>query len=397
MAVKVREYRRRGKPMGTWEADVRLRLPSGEFYRERVRVPVTGKTSAKRWADAREAEVLVLAAKGLDAAAIRSRLSGKEESAASAVPTLDMFRERFVTEHLVAERRKPSSIEAIASAYRVHLASDLGGRALDSINESDVQALKAKLAAKSPKTVNNVLTVLSSMLRRAAEWGVIERAPRVKLLRATQEQVAFYDFVEFDRLLGAARLLDPRIELLVLLGGHAGLRRGEVIALEWSDVDLGRKRLHVRRSEWNGKVTVPKGGRDRYVTLTEALASALKAHRHLRGPRVLYADDGSTPTNKIVRRWMEQAQKRAGLEVTGGVHVLRHTFCSHLAMRGATPTAIQALAGHTTLGVTQRYMHLSPEAKDDAIRLLDRPASEVLVEAGLEAHPSPEGKSSAIQ
>ncbi|GEJ58842.1 tyrosine-type recombinase/integrase [Anaeromyxobacter diazotrophicus] len=170
---------------------------------------------------------------------------------------------------------------------------------------------------------------------------------------------------------------------------HAGLRRGEIIALEWSDVDLGRKRLHVRRSEWNGKVTVPKGGRDRYVPLTEALAAALRTHRHLRGPRVLYANDGSTPTNKIVRRWMERAQKRAGLEVTDRVHVLRHTFCSHLAMRGATPTAIQALAGPTTLGVTQRYRHLTPEAKDDAIRLLDRPPSEVLV--GLEAHPPPGG------
>jgi hypothetical protein len=55
-------------------------------------------------------------------------------------------------------------------------------------------------------------------------------------------------------------------------------------------------------------------------------------------------------------------------------------------------TAIQALAGNTTQGVTSRYMHLSPAAKDDAIRLLDRPVSKALVEAGLEAHPSPEGE-----
>jgi integrase len=381
--------------MGCWEADVRLPLPSGEFYRERVRVPVSGKTSAKRWADAREAEVLVLAAKGLDAAAIRLKLSGKEASEGSAVPILNVFRERFVTEHLVAECKKPSSVAAVESIYRHHLASDFGSKALDSITESDVQALKAKLVGKSPKTVNNVLTVLSSMLRRAVEWGVIERAPRVKLLRAPQEQVEFYDFVEFDRLLQAARLLDPRIELLVLLGGHAGLRRGEILALEWSDVDLQRQRLHIRRSEWNGNVTVPKGGRDRRVAMTDALSAALKAHRHLRGPRVLYADGGITPTNKIVRRWMERAQARAGLTVMGGVHVLRHTFCSHLAMRGATPTAIQALAGHTTLSVTSRYMHLSPAAKDDAIRLLNRTAE--VVEAGMEAHPAPVKKPSAVR
>jgi integrase len=55
---------------------------------------------------------------------------------------------------------------------------------------------------------------------------------------------------------------------------------------------------------------------------------------------------------------------------SGGI--LRHTFCSHLAMRGAPPRAIQELAGHRDLGMTQRYMHLSP-ALDSAIRLLDRP------------------------
>jgi site-specific recombinase XerD len=53
-----------------------------------------------------------------------------------------------------------------------------------------------------------------------------------------------------------------------------------------------------------------------------------------------------------------------------GVHVLRHTFCSHLAMRGAPARAIQELADHQELGTTQRYMHLSPASLDAAIRLL---------------------------
>ena len=56
-----------------------------------------------------------------------------------------------------------------------------------------------------------------------------------------------------------------------------------------------------------------------------------------------------------------------------GPHILRHTFCSHLAMRGVSPRAIQELAGHRDLSTTQRYMHLSPSAVVDAIRLLDRP------------------------
>ena len=54
------------------------------------------------------------------------------------------------------------------------------------------------------------------------------------------------------------------------------------------------------------------------------------------------------------------------------MHILRHTFCSHLAMRGAPARAIQELAGHQDLITTQRYMHLSPAAIEGAIRLLDR-------------------------
>ena len=57
-----------------------------------------------------------------------------------------------------------------------------------------------------------------------------------------------------------------------------------------------------------------------------------------------------------------------------GLHILRHTFCPHLAMRGAPPRAIQELAGHRELGMTQRYMHLGPASLDSAIRLLDQPA-----------------------
>ena len=69
------------------------------------------------------------------------------------------------------------------------------------------------------------------------------------------------------------------------------------------------------------------------------------------------------------------AARRAN--VKKGVHILRHTFCSHLSMRGAPAKAIQELAGHADLTMTQRYMHLSPAALDSAIRLLEQPAARV--------------------
>jgi site-specific recombinase XerD len=68
---------------------------------------------------------------------------------------------------------------------------------------------------------------------------------------------------------------------------------------------------------------------------------------------------------------MESVQRRANFRVTGSVHPLRHTFCSHLAMQGAAPRAVQELAGHRHINTTMRYMHLSPRAMDSAIKLLD--------------------------
>jgi Phage integrase family len=74
---------------------------------------------------------------------------------------------------------------------------------------------------------------------------------------------------------------------------------------------------------------------------------------------------------RLVQGLVLRAARSAGLRNVG-VHVLRHTFCSHLAMRGRTPGAIQKLAGHRDLVTTQRYMHPSPAAVESAIRLLDQ-------------------------
>ncbi len=107
--------------------------------------------------------------------------------------------------------------------------------------------------------------------------------------------------------------------------------------------------------------------------MTKRLKAAPVANRHLRGSRVLWRDDErETVTGVLLAKWMRRAQRRAGLKVTGGMHILRHTFCSRLAMAGAPALAIRELAGHTSLTTTMRYMHLSPAAKSAAIEMLDR-------------------------
>lgn len=211
---------------------------------------------------------------------------------------------------------------------------------------------------------------MNTALKKAVDWDVIERMPcSVRLLPISPSQANFHDFADHERLVKEAEKIDFTAKLIVLLGGDAGLRCGEMIALEWSDVDLVKRQLCVRRSDWNGQVTVPKGGRLRYVPMTMRLTAALRRCRHLRSARVLCHDDGTALTRQQVQYRVNRAARRANARE--GVHVLRHTFCSHLSMRGAPARAIQELAGHSELGTTQRYMHLSPAALDAAIQLLD--------------------------
>jgi integrase len=200
------------------------------------------------------------------------------------------------------------------------------------------------MAAKSPKTVNNALALLSVTLKKAVEWSVIDRMPcTVRLLPIPRTSTAtFHDFDQYERLVEEARRIDSITELIVLLGGEAGLRCGEMMALEWRDIDLAKRQLCVERSDWNGE-----------VPLMLRLTAALREHRHLKGPRVLCQDDGKALTRQQVQYRVKHAARKAN--VGNGVHILRHTFCSHLAMRGAPARAIQELAGHSELSVTQCY------------------------------------------
>lgn len=349
MGVVVRPYRR-----GGWHVDIRVMLPDGKPFRERKALKTASKSAAQRWGQERERHLLV---------------SGPPKPTKE-VPTLEEFAPRFLDGHARANRQKPSGIAAKETILNRHLIPMLGRKRLDAITNESVQQLKLALKAKSAKTTNNVLTVLGVLLKKAVEWDVIERVPcAIRLFPIPKKSMAFHDFDDYEKLVQAAARVDMNTYVLVLLGGDAGLRLGEMMALEWSDIDLHKRQLTVQHSEWKGHLTTTKGGRLRHVPMTERLAAALKAHRHLRGSRVLVQSNGEALTMKIVQDRVAGAARRAG--VRSGVHILRHTFCSHLAMRGAPARAIQELAGHQDLKTTQRYMHLSPAAVEGAIRLLD--------------------------
>jgi integrase len=348
--VKVRPYRK-----GGWEVDITFRLPDGRKYRERSKAPVESKSGALRWGQDRERHLLQ-----------HGPPQPKKE-----VPTLEQFAPRFLDGYARANRQKPSGIASKETILRVHLIPALGDRTLDTITDEQVQRLKLQLQDKAPKTVNNVLTVLNVLLKSAVVWNVIDKLPcSIRLLPVGRSEAAFHEFDSYERLLDAAQRIDWRTYLIVLLGGEGGLRVGEIVALQWADVDHERGRIWVRHSDHRGQLTTPKNGKTRFVGMTQRLAAALRQHRHLRSARVLCQDDGQPLTRQGAWSRVRYAARRA--DVATGVHILRHTFCSHLMMKGGLQGAIQRLVGHQDATMTQRYMHLSPSVVDGTIQLLER-------------------------
>jgi integrase len=359
MSVKLRKYRR-----GGWEVDIRVVLPDKSEHRQRRKAAMSSKSAAQRWGEDRERL-------WYDALMNPAPTKSKKE-----VPTVEQFAPRFVEGYARANRHKPSGIAGKESILKRHLVPFFRAVKLYAIANEDIQRLKVQLGKRAPKTVNNVLSVLNTMLKVAVDWGVLGHMPcTIRLLKTPKPLMGFHDAEVYEALVAAAAALDWRAELIVLLGGEAGLRLGEMMALEWQDIDLEKRQVCVQRSDWKGHVTAPKSGQLRHVGLTIRLAAALRSHRHLRSKRVLHRDDpaGSPLTMKIMQDWVARAAERA--QVKKGVHILRHTFCSRLSNQGAPLRAIQELAGHQDIRTTQRYMHLSPSATESAIRLLERASS----------------------
>jgi integrase len=298
-------------------------------------------------------------------------------------PTLDAFWERFLTEHVEANRLKPSTRAGFEQVYKHNIKPELGELPLSNIDDASIQRLKASMANVSAKTLNNTLSVLSTMLKCAVEWGVLSAMPcRVRLVKRAPPEMRFFDFEDFDRLVDAAERIDLRIQVLVLLGGRAGLRCGELLGLRWSDLDLPRAFVNVQRSVWKGHVTPPKGGKSRVVKIPSVLVEALRSLRAQRPEGeecVLYRTDGRGVVGRaLLVKWLKRAQVGAELDATGALHQLRHSYGSHLAALGVPARAIQEAMGHESLATCERYLHLGPHARDAVAQAFERPRARVL-------------------
>jgi integrase len=233
-------------------------------------------------------------------------------------------------------------------------------------------------AVRGCKTVNGVLEVLSKMLHVARKRGVIAAVPEIEWLRVPPQKFDFLTFEEADQLIAAA---EGELHTMIIVALRTGLRLGELRGLRWEDVDLAAGKIRVwqsivyikRRGETGRDVvTTPKSHKAREVPLSDEARAALRAHRHLRGPLVFCDEGGAVVQFQKTQQALWRVFRQAKLRQMGW-HALRHTFASHLAMRGVPLKVIQELLGHASITVTMRYAHLSPGITRDAVKLLDGP------------------------
>ncbi len=372
MAVKVRE---RTSPKGErhWQADIRVRLENGRLHRERVKAPGRTRAQALRWAKQREAHILRHGPQrkepAKEAPAVEICVETVQAKRPPTVPRFAEFVPRFMEDHVMANRLSPTTRRSYEGTINSHLNPVLGSTRLDRIGPRHIQALKRREIAAS--TMNRVLKHLRVILNAAVKWGVLERAPEIKRVKQPERPPRFYDFPEYRRLLRAARV-NPVVYAGVRLAGDAGLRSGEMFGLRWENVFVKRGKIRVCanlvRAPGVMQLRIPKGGKTRWAPISAPLERCLKSLER-RGPYVLAGRHGSYYSRNTFVWQLQRAQVAAGLEPSGP-HILRHTFCSHLVLRGVHARTIQKLAGHADLSTTEAYMHLISEVEEDAIRRL---------------------------
>lgn len=146
------------------------------------------------------------------------------------------------------------------------------------------------------------------------------------------------------------------------------MRLGELLALEWSSVDLDRNLVAVRQSIYQGHITTPKSNRFRSIPIAADLSAGLERAPR-RGSFVFSDSKGAIPSHGHAATALARTCRRTGV-LRVGWHVLRHTFATQLTARGVPLRHVQELLGHASIKMTERYAHAAPESLSTAIETL---------------------------
>jgi integrase len=282
------------------------------------------------------------------------------------VPRLKEFAPRFreAIETQCAER--PSTVEFYKRKLAALLAHQaLAGSKLDQIDEAAIEQYKQVRARTpsrrkkllSPGSINRELATLRRLLRMAHEWKVIQRVPRIRLLRGELSRQAVLRHDQEQTYLAALPPLLADIALLLL---DTGLRLGEALTMEWPQI-----RLEPAKGAKFGYVTVlstkAKNKKARNVPLSSRAVEMLTRQVGRTG-LVFHEEDGSPLRESNLDHQHAEVRRLLKLPADFVLHSLRHTFGTRLGEAGADAFTIMRLMGHSTVTVSQRYVHPSPES-----------------------------------
>lgn len=366
--IVVRPYRKTEH----WEADVTM-LHHGQEIRRRWRSPLASRLASERWA--RERAKRLLAEYGQAPALSREREEVKPTQRVATMPTFAEFAERFMDEHVLAEQLARPSVELYRKVLRKHLVPFFGGYPLDQIGATEVQRFKRERDHLERSTVNRLVDNLKTILHKAEQWGVLRAVPKIPRLKEELREKPHFTPEDAACFIELCRAHGERTYVAALLGLDAGLRHSEICGLRWHDVrfDEGKQGvIVVSNRRCRGEDGSPKHGKHRRVPLSPRLREALRAlPRVARSPYVLHTRQ-KQPINSLdaVGRWFATACEGAG--VTRGVHILRHTFATDAVRSGVNLRAVQKLLGHSSIVITERYLHATSSDLDDAVMLIAR-------------------------
>jgi integrase len=288
----------------------------------------------------------------------------------------------------------PRTLSNYQLQVRQHLRPALGQVKLKALSPAHIQGLyRSKLdAGLAPSSVRYIHAVLHRALKQALRWGLVPRnaSESVDLPRLGKEEVEVLLPHEVRAFLDAAR--EDRLEALYVVAVTVGLRRGELLGLRWTDLELdGEPKLRVGRQlqrmrDGSGRRFVaPKGGKGRTIRLPARTVEALKAHRARQAQArlkagSLYQDGGlvfaseiGTPLepSNIDRRSFKPLLEKAGLPDIR-FHDLRHTCATVLLSQGVNPKFVQELLGHADIKLTLgTYSHFLPSMGDQTANAME--------------------------
>ena len=297
-----------------------------------------------------------------------SRGETLEEPEETSYPNFEEFAWKWF--HVYVEpNNKASEISNKEIALRKYLIPFFGNSKLNKIDTLKTEEFKAKMTSGSDlsnKTINNVLTIFAKCLNSAKDWEMLDKVPKIQKLKVAPHRIDFLTEEESELLLQHSPGIWNNVFLVAL---KTGMRRGELLALSWEDINWEKKLISVSKSMHNRIITSTKSNRIRHIPMTSDIYEALLKRKRSKG--FVFADDNKNHFSmRRLNDSLDQICKNAKLrKITP--HILRHTFASHLAMKGAPIQAIQKLLGHSDIQTTMIYAHLSNSIYQETISLLE--------------------------